>query len=86
MPCITKKCYQVFPSDTVGLISNGSLARINTLECSQYQTAEGHQHGTSNTCLDEVNKLLKVMVQGQGNDSSNGVSFTLSSIGDIFSL
>lgn len=32
MPCISKICYQVFPSDTVELINNGSLARIYILE------------------------------------------------------
>lgn len=53
---------------------------------STYQTTEGHQHGACSACLDEVNILLKVMVQGQGNDSSSDISFTLSSIGDIFSL
>lgn len=44
-------------------------------ELSGQQKAMGQKHGIYCKCLNEGNKLLKVLVQGQGHKSSSGIYF-----------
>lgn len=76
MPCMTK----IVTNYSLKILLNQFVIIywqecIMYIELSEQQKAEGQQHGTYCKCLNEGNKLLKVLVQGQGHKSSNGIYF-----------